>query len=121
MKSLITRWFDRWRRDHTEGNTPRLADESQWYTEHTALLISTFKWAVLGAGAGLCVGIGTRLFLWILVRSDDAVATLTHGAWPIFLVLPLSLPACVWLIRRFAPDARGHGTEAVIAAVHQQS
>ena len=28
---------------------------------------------------------------------------------------------CVWLIRRFAPSARGHGTEAVIAAVHQRS
>ena len=30
-------------------------------------------------------------------------------------------PLCVWLIRTFAPDARGHGTEAVIAAVHQRS
>jgi H+/Cl- antiporter ClcA len=27
----------------------------------------------------------------------------------------------VWLIRTFAPTARGHGTEAVIAAVHQRS
>jgi H+/Cl- antiporter ClcA len=28
---------------------------------------------------------------------------------------------CVWMIRTFAADARGHGTEAVIAAVHQRS
>src|SRR5262249_19251885 len=28
---------------------------------------------------------------------------------------------CVWLIRTFAPDARGHGTEAVIAAGHERS
>lgn len=27
----------------------------------------------------------------------------------------------MWLIRTFAPDARGHGTEAVIAAIHQRS
>jgi H+/Cl- antiporter ClcA len=27
----------------------------------------------------------------------------------------------VWLIRSFAPTAKGHGTEAVIAAIHQQS
>jgi H+/Cl- antiporter ClcA len=35
--------------------------------------------------------------------------------------LPAALPLCVWLIRTFSPDARGHGTEAVIAAVHQRS
>jgi H+/Cl- antiporter ClcA len=27
----------------------------------------------------------------------------------------------VWLIRSFAPSAKGHGTEAVIAAIHQRS
>ena len=29
------------------------------------------------------------------------------------------MPVCVWLIRTFAPTARGHGTEAVIAAIHR--
>jgi hypothetical protein len=41
-----------------EPQPPHLADESRWYTEHTALLISTLKWALLGAVAGLCVGLG---------------------------------------------------------------
>src|SRR5262249_58843193 len=40
------------------------------------------------------------------------------GPWAL---LPLALPLAVWLVRRFAPDARGHGTEAVIAAVHTRS
>ncbi|HSE66703.1 MAG TPA: chloride channel protein, partial [Gemmatimonadales bacterium] len=51
-------------------------------------------------------------------------SSLVHGIsgpLPSFLLLPLALPLCVWLIRRFAPDAQGHGTEAVIAAVHQRS
>jgi len=39
----------------------------------------------------------------------------------VWVLLPLALPACVWIIRTFAADARGHGTEAVIAAVHQRS
>jgi H+/Cl- antiporter ClcA len=39
----------------------------------------------------------------------------------VFVYLPLALPVCVWIIRTFAADARGHGTEAVIAAVHQRS
>lgn len=121
MNPVLTRWLRHWRGEHAEGASPRLADESQWYTEHTALLISTLKWTVLGAGAGLCVGFGTRLFLWVLEQSGRVASAATRGAWPIFLLLPIALPACVWLIRTFAPDARGHGTEAVIAAVHQQS
>jgi H+/Cl- antiporter ClcA len=101
--------------------SPRLSDESRWYTEHTALLISTLKWALLGAGAGLCVGWGTRAFLWSLARSADLARSLTPSAVPVFVILPLALPACVWIIRTFAADARGHGTEAVIAAVHERS
>jgi H+/Cl- antiporter ClcA len=100
---------------------PRLADESRWYTEHTALLISTLKWAVLGAAAGVCVGLGTRLFLWALSRSAELARSLSPARVPVFVFLPIALPVCVWLIRRFSPDARGHGTEAVIAAVHQRS
>ena len=53
----------------SRDESPRLADESRWYTEHTALLISTVKWALLGAAAGVCVGLGTRVFLWALDRS----------------------------------------------------
>ena len=101
--------------------SPRLSDESRWYTEHTALLISTLKWALLGAAAGVCVGLGTRIFLWALNRSADWARALTQGRVPAFVFLPIALPACVWLIRTFSADARGHGTEAVIAAVHQRS
>lgn len=111
----------RFRTGLLETPTPRLADESQWYTEHTALLISTLKWSLLGAGAGLCVGWGTRGFLWAVGNAPRAVKAITQGAIPGYWLLPLALPLCVWLIHTFAPDARGHGTEAVIAAVHQRS
>jgi H+/Cl- antiporter ClcA len=100
---------------------PRLADETRWYTEHTALLISTLKWAMLGAVAGVCVGFGTRVFLWALARSADWARALTPAHVPVFIILPVALPLCVWIIRTFAADARGHGTEAVIAAVHQRA
>jgi H+/Cl- antiporter ClcA len=103
-----------------EAEPPHLADESRWYTEHTALLISTTKWALLGAAAGVCVGEATRAFLWSLDVSSKLVGR-ALGGFPAYGLLPLALPACVWLIRSFAPTARGHGTEAVIAAVHQAS
>jgi H+/Cl- antiporter ClcA len=104
-----------------EPAPPRLSDESRWYTEHTALLISTVKWALLGAVAGACVGLGTRAFLWALTASRRWVSDLRLGPLPYYALLPLALPVCVWLIRTFAPTAKGHGTEAVIAAVHQRS
>src|SRR3954467_5490144 len=104
-----------------QDEAPRLADESRWYTEHTALLISTFKWAFLGASAGVCVGLGTRVFLSALDGSGAWTRLLTLGRFPAFVFLPAALPLCVWLIRTFSADARGHGTEAVIAAVHQRS
>src|ERR1043166_6341235 len=79
--------------------SPRLADESRWYTEHTALLISTLKWALLGAAAGTCVGLGTRVFLWSLARSASWASALTRGRFPVFVFLPIALPICVWIIR----------------------
>ncbi|MHB1312032.1 MAG: chloride channel protein [Gemmatimonadaceae bacterium] len=115
------RYLARLRAAMIEPGAPRLADESQWYTEHAALLVSTLKWAFLGAGAGACVGLGTRGFLWTIGNAPTAVRWITADAFPAYWLLPLALPLCVWLIRTFAPEARGHGTEAVIAAIHQRS
>jgi H+/Cl- antiporter ClcA len=121
MASRLRDRLTRLREFGSSTRSPRLADESRWYTEHTALFISTLKWALLGASAGLCVGFGTRLFLWTLGASANEVRALLPARLPPFVWLPLALPACVWLIRAFAPDAEGHGTEAVVAAVHQRS
>ena len=117
-----TRYLRRFRRaEDRDLPSPQLADETKWYTEHTALLISTLKWAFLGASAGVCVGLGTRGFLWSLEASGSLVRAWTQGMFSPYWLLPLALPICVWLIRTFAPEARGHGTEAVITAVHQRS
>jgi H+/Cl- antiporter ClcA len=114
-------WLKERARDRQPGDTPRLADESRWYTEHTALLISTLKWAALGTCAGVCVGFATRGFLWSLSWSAALARSAVPARVPVYVLLPLALPACVWLIRTFAADAQGHGTEAVIAAIHERS
>jgi H+/Cl- antiporter ClcA len=108
-------------RSSDEPEPPRLADESHWYTEHAALFVTTLKWALLGAVAGGCVGWGTRAFLWSLAASARLTDRVFSGGLRPSYLLPLALPACVWLIRTFAPTAKGHGTEAVIAAIHQRS
>lgn len=121
MSLRLPRWLQRSPDRSSEVEAPRLSDESRWYTEHTALLISTLKWALFGAAAGVCVGLGTRVFLWTLAWSSTRAASLLGPRVPAFVWLPLALPVCLWIIRTFAADARGHGTEAVIAAVHQRS
>ena len=108
-------------RPSDEPEPPRLADESPWYTEHAALLVTTLKWAFLGAVAGVCVGWGTRAFLWSLAASLRLTERVFGGGFRPYYLLPLALPACVWLVRTFAPSAKGHGTEAVITAIHQRS
>jgi H+/Cl- antiporter ClcA len=117
----IREYFRRLRAELREFESPLLSDENRWYTEHTALLVTTVKWAALGAAAGVSVGLGTRAFLWSIAWANAQAARLTQGSFPPYFLLPLALPLCVMLIRTFAPDARGHGTEAVIAAVHQRS
>jgi len=104
-----------------EAMPPRLSDEGRWYVEHAALVLTTLKWAVLGAAAGACVGWATRVFLAALAWSSRLVALGLPGGLRPYFLLPLALPACVFLVRRFAPSAKGHGTEAVIAAIHQRS
>ncbi|BDI34064.1 permease [Capsulimonas corticalis] len=104
-----------------EESTPQLSDEYRWYSEHTALLVSTLKWALLGAVAGLCVGLGTKAFLWALAWATGEALRLKVGVFRYYDLLPLALPLCVWLVRTFAPTAKGHGTEAVITAVHTRS
>jgi H+/Cl- antiporter ClcA len=121
MRRRFRSWLDDLRGAISPDDSLRLSDESRWYTEHTALLISTVKWALLGAAAGLCVGWGTRIFLATLAASDGWARAVVPARVPVYWALPLAIPLSVWIVRTFAADARGHGTEAVIAAVHHRS
>ncbi|HEX4047513.1 MAG TPA: chloride channel protein [Elusimicrobiota bacterium] len=93
------------------------------FDEEAALLLTTLKWGALGVVSGVCTGAGTRFFLWTLNKSDDGLAAvaarLKPGLHP-YLLLPIAIPACAWIIRRLAPEAKGHGTEQVIKAVHER-
>jgi H+/Cl- antiporter ClcA len=102
-------------------STVSLGTTGRWYVEHTALFVSTLKWAFLGMVGGIAVGFATRLFLWSLTFSSDFLQAHLLGSTPLYVLLPLALPLCVFLIRVFAPEAKGHGTEAVIEAVHQRA
>ncbi len=76
-------------------------------------------WLALGTLTGILVGVVATYFLKLLFWSIGHTA---H--WPFWMVaiaLPLGGLATGVLIHYFAPTAAGHGTEAVIRAVHRES
>ena len=86
--------------------------------EETILVISVLKWSLLASVVGTVVGLATSLFLFLLQKTT----LLVHdGISYYYYFLPLIFVLCHVIIHRLAPDAKGHGTEKVIEAVHQRS
>ncbi len=85
--------------------------------EETVIFISVFKWFFLAMCVGGIVGVATYVFLKALEWSVDL--TSSHSYY--FLLLPLGLIASTIIIDHIAPDAKGHGTEKVIEAIHKAS
>ena len=86
--------------------------------EHSTILLSVTKWTVLSSVVGIIIGAIVTLFLNILVYGEKASVLLPFHY---YYLLPLGLMLSVWLTQRFAPEAKGHGTEKVIEAVHKRS
>jgi H+/Cl- antiporter ClcA len=83
--------------------------------EESILFVSVLKWVVLATGIGIIVGLSTTLFLKILNMS---IAFSNRYSY-YFLLMPLALFISILLTKYLAPDAKGHGTEKVIEAVHK--
>jgi len=87
------------------------------FSELFLLFLSTVKWLVLACIAGVVAGSGAFLFLKILKLSTSWL----EGLFPsFFLLAPLGLLLSKSLIHFFSPEAKGHGTERVIEAIHQR-
>ncbi len=85
--------------------------------EETILFISVLKWFILASMIGVIVGTGTTVFLRLLGWGIDFA-----GKYPYtFLFIPLAFFISAFLVKYFAPDAEGHGTEKVIEAIHKHS
>ncbi len=86
--------------------------------EETALFASVTKWLFLSTIVGLIVGAGVSIFLKLITYSIQGRALLPFHY---YFLLPFALFTSVYLVKKFAPDAEGHGTEKVIQAVHEKS
>lgn len=83
--------------------------------EQSIIFYSVAKWVFLSIIVGILVGISTAIFLKILNLSLSYLALYPYY----FLFLPLALFLSALIIKVFAPDAEGHGTEKVIEAIHK--
>jgi H+/Cl- antiporter ClcA len=67
---------------------------------------------------GLIAVVYTRLFAW---AESGTVWVMHHGVWLFFIVMPVCFIAGWWIVKQFAPYARGSGIPQVIAAVELQA
>lgn len=86
--------------------------------EQTTIFLSIIKWIVLSSAIGIIIGASVTLFLKVLQLSEHSRNFLP---FPHYYLLPFALVLTVWLVKKFAPDAKGHGTEKVIESVHKKS
>jgi len=84
--------------------------------EQLILFGSVLKWTFYASIVGAAVGVSTTVFLKALAWATEIAAT--HPSY--FLWLPVTLFISAVLVRWLAPDAEGHGTERVIAALHER-
>lgn len=86
--------------------------------EQLSIFISVVKWLIFSSIIGIVIGTGVTFFLQILQFSEEGRDLLP---FKYYYLLPFALPLTVWIVKKFAPDAEGHGTEKVIEAVHKKS
>ena len=86
--------------------------------EQFSIFMSVTKWLTLSSIVGIIIGASVTLFLKTLqfAESNQSLLPFKH-----YYLLPLALVLTVWLVKKFAPDAHGHGTEKVIEAVHKKN
>lgn len=85
--------------------------------EESVLFVSILKWLFLSSCIGVIVGVSTAIFLGLLHKG----IALVEGRPYYYFLIPVGLLTSTLLVKYFAPDARGHGTEKIIEAVHRNS
>jgi H+/Cl- antiporter ClcA len=84
-------------------------------TEEAILFVSVLKWILLATAIGIIVGASVAFFLSVLNWSIELTGQFDY----FYLLLPVVFFLVIVIIQYLAPDAKGHGTEKVIEAVHK--
>jgi len=85
--------------------------------EQSLIFFSVSKWVFLSSAIGVVIGAVVTFFLNTIHTANSARSFLPFDY---YYLLPFGLMLTIFLVRKFAPDAKGHGTEKVIEAVHKK-
>lgn len=85
--------------------------------EQTVIFFSVSKWLILSSAVGIMIGALMSIFLKLLHSAENNRSLLPFDY---YYILPFALMLTIWIVKTFAPTARGHGTEKVIEAVHKK-
>jgi len=86
------------------------------FIEQIIIFFSVSKWVLLSSIIGMIIGAIVTVFLNTLHYAEDSQSLLP---FPSYYLLPFGLMLTVYVINKYAPNAKGHGTEKVIEAVHK--
>ncbi|MGH4140220.1 chloride channel protein [Clostridium sp.] len=88
-----------------------------YYKEQSIFFISAIKWICISTFIGIIVGTVVALFIKLVSFGVSYVSNINYY----YLFLPIALFLSSFIIIKFAPDAKGHGTEKAIETVHKNS
>lgn len=88
------------------------------FTEQTVMFASITKWIILSSLIGALIGVIVSFFLKFLEYCENSRGILPFDY---YYTLPFAFVITVYIVKKFAPSAQGHGTEKVIEAVHKNS
>lgn len=88
-----------------------------YFKDEEIMVIVVLKWLFLAILAGALTGTVVGGFLLILFKGIVVVDALPPYK---YILLPLGMLASVFVITKICPAAAGHGTDRVIAAIHDK-
>lgn len=88
-----------------------------YFKEESIFYISAIKWISLSTLIGIIVGAVVAIIMKLVSYGVKYISTMHYY----YLFLPIALFLSSFIIIKLAPDAKGHGTEKAIEAVHKRS
>ena len=93
-------------------------DVHKHLAEQTVMFASITKWIIISSLIGGLIGAIVSMFLKLLEYCENSRDSLPFDY---YYTLPIAMVITVYIVKKFAPSAQGHGTEKVIEAVHKRS
>jgi len=93
--------------------------KNKWHTKTMHYTVYTIKWSLLSILVGIIVGFAAMIFYRLLSFSIDLIAPLME--YSIYFLLPvIGLFISGIITTKLAPEAAGHGTDAIIQAYNKR-